>query len=57
MKIIVYFESGSYSEVIAEFADEDAFMACLPSLEDYAKDSGYIVTESVREDEQLTNKG
>jgi hypothetical protein len=55
MRIIVYFESGSYSEIIAEFADEEVYMACLPSLEDYAKGSGHIVTESVREDEQLTN--
>jgi hypothetical protein len=30
-------------------------MACLPALEQYAKDSGYVITESVREDEQITD--
>lgn len=51
MKIVVYFENGRASEVVAQFASEELYMACLPALEDFAGRDGYIVTESCRENE------
>jgi hypothetical protein len=48
--ITVYFETKNYSEVVATFADDDTFMACLPALEALAKQSGMIVSESVNDD-------
>jgi urate oxidase len=56
-KIVVYFETpnNSYAEVVAHFADDDLYNACLPILEAQAQPQGYIVTESVREDEEVTN--
>lgn len=53
MKIVVYFENGRASDVVAQFATEEMYMACLPVLEDLAGNEGYVVTESVREDEEL----
>lgn len=55
MKVVVYFEDGRHSEVVAEFAIEELYMACLPTLEDLAGINGQIVTESIREDERITN--
>jgi len=55
MKIVVYFENGRASEVVAQFASEELYMACLPALEDFAGRDGYIVTESCREDEELND--
>lgn len=49
MKVIVYFETNSYAEKVAEFADEQTYIRCLPSLEKLAKDQGMIVTESMQE--------
>jgi hypothetical protein len=56
-KIVVYFETpnNSYAEVVAQFADDDLYNACLPVLEAQAQAQGYIVTESVREDERVTD--
>jgi hypothetical protein len=56
-KIVVYFETpnNSYAEVVAQFADDDLYNACLPILEAQAEAQGYIVTESVREDERVTD--
>jgi hypothetical protein len=51
MKIVVYFENGRASEVVAQFASEELYAVCLPALEDLAGNGGYIVTESCREDE------
>ena len=51
MKIVVYFEDGRASEVVAQFASEELYAVCLPALEDLAGNGGYIVTESCREDE------
>lgn len=51
MKIIVYLETNSYSEIVAEFASEYLYSICLPALKEYADSEGYILTESVREDE------
>jgi len=57
MKIVVYMETPKYSfaEVIAQFADEEIYALCLPVLEKYAKENGWVITESVREDEQVTD--
>jgi hypothetical protein len=55
MKIIVYLETNSHSEIVAEFASEYLYSICLPALETYAKSEGYILTESVREDEFITD--
>ncbi len=49
MKIKVYFENKTYSEKVAEFIDEETYMACLPSLVKLAKKINMIVTESVEE--------
>jgi hypothetical protein len=58
MKIVVYFETPKFShaEVVAQFSEEDLYMACLPALEKYAQENGWVVTESVREDETVTDK-
>ena len=48
--ITVYLETKNYSEVVATFADEDTYMACLPALEALAKQSDMIVSESVNDD-------
>ena len=55
MKIIVYLETNSHSEIVAEFASEYLYSICLPVLEKYSKSEGYILTESVREDEFITD--
>ena len=53
--IIVYFETpnNSYAEVVAKFADDELYNACVPVLEAQAKAQGYILTESYLEDEVL----
>jgi hypothetical protein len=56
MKVIVYFEDGKHSEVVAQFATEELYMVCFPVLEDLAGINGQIVTESIREDEGFTNE-
>lgn len=56
MKIVVYFENGKDSNVEAQFASEELYAACLPALEDFASKGGYIVTESYREDEEVTDE-
>jgi len=45
--IKVYFESKSHAELIATFESEELFNACLPILEQQAKDKGMKLTESV----------
>ena len=58
MKIVVYFETPKvlYAEVVAQFASEELYMACLPMLEEIAQRDGFIVSESVREDDVVTDK-
>ena len=56
MKVVVYFENGRASEVVAQFSSDELYMACLPALEDFAGKDGYIVTESYREDEEVTDE-
>jgi hypothetical protein len=57
MKIVVYFESGKHAEVVAQFSSDALYNACLPILEEEAGKVGMVVTESCREDEQVTDKG
>jgi len=54
-KIVVYFEnlSPAYGEVVANFADDDIYNACLPTLEKLANDRNMFVSESYREDEEV----
>jgi len=51
MTIRVYFESikGTWSEEVATFEHEAHYIACLPTLEELAKQVNAIVTESVLE--------
>ena len=58
MKVIVYFETPkhSHAEVVAQFASEELYEACLPVLETLAERDGWVITESVREHEQVTDK-
>lgn len=50
MRIVVYFETDSYAEVIAIFKSELAYTRALPSLEKLAVELGFArVTESVEE--------
>lgn len=56
-KIVVYFETlnNNAGHVVAQFADDELYNACLPVLEAQAKAQGYIVTESCREDEEIND--
>ena len=58
MKIVVYFETPKFNhaEVVAQFSSEELYEACLPALEKYASGNGWVVTESVREDERVTDE-
>jgi hypothetical protein len=58
MKIVVYFETPnfSYAEVVAQFASDELYDACFPALELIAQRDGYVITESVREGESVTDK-
>jgi hypothetical protein len=45
-----YFETNSYSELVAVFKDEQTYQACLPALQKLAKKNNFDrVTESVVE--------
>ena len=54
MKVKVYFETikGSYAEEIATFNDEEYFDACYRILENIAEKHGYILTESLIEENE-----
>ena len=56
MKVVVYFERGNASGVVAQFSSDELYNACLPALEKEAHKGGYIVTESCREDEEVTDE-
>jgi hypothetical protein len=58
MKIVVYFETPKvlYAEVVAQFASEELYAACFPILEEIAQRDGFIVSESVREDDVVNDK-
>jgi hypothetical protein len=51
--IRVYIESknGSFAEEIATFKDEEYYEVCYPNLEKLAEKWGYIITESVTEED------
>ena len=51
--IKIYFESKSYSELVAVARNEEIYGACLPGLKKLAKESGMKVTESLIEDREL----
>lgn len=53
MKIAVYFEAPTGAHMVAQFDEEDTYMACLPALEALAQQGGYIVTESMDYEDQL----
>lgn len=53
MGVRVYFETENLSWAceVAYFNNEDIYDACIDALEEKAKSLGYIVTESVEDDE------
>jgi hypothetical protein len=57
MKIVVYFETPNFShaEVVAQFASDELYDACFPALELIAQRDGWVITESVREGEKVTD--
>ncbi len=57
MKIVVYFETPKvlYAEVVAQFASEELYASCLPILEQIAEKGGFIVSESIRENDFVTD--
>jgi hypothetical protein len=44
--ITVYFEARTGAHVVAQFDEEETYMACLSALEKLAESKGYVVTES-----------
>jgi len=58
MKVVVYFETPKvlYAEVVAQFSSDELYMACLPILEQIAERDGFIVSESVRENDFVSDK-
>ena len=44
--INVYFETNSTAELVAKLEDEEVYKACLPALEQLAKQRRMFVTES-----------
>lgn len=52
MKIEIFAEDNTASEKIAEFYNDETYNHCLPLLEQWASDNGYLfITESVQEKE------
>ena len=45
-RITVYFEAKAGAHQVAQFDEEETYMACLPALEKLAESKGYVVTES-----------
>lgn len=45
--VTVFFEYGAYTEIVATFKTEELYMACLKSLERYAKKNRAVLTESI----------
>ena len=44
--ITVYFEAKTGAHTVAQFDEEETYMACLPALEKLAESKGYVITES-----------
>jgi hypothetical protein len=55
MKVTVYFEAKTGSHIVAQFDEEETYIACFPALEQLATLKGYIVTESLNYEESNTN--
>ena len=52
MKIQVFAEDYTAAEKLAEFYCDEAYNLCIPTLEQWASDNGYLfITESVPEKE------
>ena len=49
--IKVYFESSTHADLVAVFADESLYKACLPVLEKQAEKDNLKLTETVTEEE------
>lgn len=45
-RITVYFEAGAGAHVVAQFDNEETYIACFPALEQLAMLKGYTITES-----------
>jgi hypothetical protein len=54
MKVAVYFEAKIGAHMVAQFDEEETYMACLPALEALAHSKGYVVTESMDFDDPKT---
>ena len=50
-RITVYFEAKAGAHVVAQFDNEETYMACFPALEQLAMLKGYTITESKGESE------
>lgn len=47
--IEVFFETNASAEYVASFTSEDLYMACLPVLEEIAKERDLTITERYQE--------
>jgi len=47
MKVTVYFEAKAGAHIVAQFDEEETYMACFPALEQLAMLKGYTITESL----------
>jgi len=51
----VYLEKNGKAELIAVFADEDAYNLCIDVLAKHAESKGMLLTESVEESAYIEN--
>ena len=52
----VYMESNSHAQLVAIFANEDAYGACSSSLDKYAAEGRMFITESLDHTEEEWQK-
>ena len=45
----VFFECGTYAELVATLTSEEVYMLCVPTLEAEAERLGMILTETIEE--------
>jgi hypothetical protein len=55
MKITVYFEAPAGAHEVATFYDEIVYKACASALEAKATAWGYVLSESVTYEEEVTD--
>jgi hypothetical protein len=57
MKVSVYFEAKAGAHMVAQFDEEETYIACFPALEQLAMLKGYTITESLdqMEGKELTD--